>query len=174
MAATPSAPDVHADPEGARMRLSSQARRAGAAAVAATGVMLAAAVASGPAAAAPAVPGAEPSTIEAPAGEYCPFAIEVTFRDGTKLHKEGSALFSTGPLSVTVENVATGASATFNASGPTFADGTLTGTALIGQPASAHVGPAFLIINRGRVTFTASNTIATIQGSQIDICGRLG
>jgi hypothetical protein len=123
--------------------------------------------------AAPAVPGAEPVAVTFPAGEFCAFPIEVTLLDGTRLHNDGSRLFSTGPLSVTVTNLATGVAATFNASGPTFADGTLTGTALIGQPASRKVGPAFLIINRGRVTFTANSTIDTITGSQIDVCAAL-
>jgi hypothetical protein len=136
-------------------------------------VSVAAAAAPSAAPAAPAVPGAEPVVLTFPAGEFCAFPIEVTLLDGTRLHKDGSRLFSTGPLSVTVTNLDTGVAATFNASGPTFADGTLTGTALIGQPASRNVGPAFLIINRGRVTFTANSTINTITGSQIDICAAL-
>jgi hypothetical protein len=123
--------------------------------------------------AAPAVPGATPQVADFPAGEFCSFPLEVTFRDGTKLHKDSSRVFSTGPLSVTATNLASGASRTFNASGPTFRNGTLTGNALIGQPASRGVGPAFLIINRGRVTFNSDDTIRTITGSQIDVCAAL-
>ena len=123
--------------------------------------------------AAPAVPGAEPVVLTFPANELCAFPIEVALLDGTRLHNDGSRLFSTGPLSVTVTNLNTGVAQTFNASGPTFADGTLTGTSLIAQPASQNVGPAFLILNRGRVTFTANHTIKTITGSQIDICAAL-
>lgn len=125
------------------------------------------------ASAAPAVPGAVPQVADFPAGEFCSFPIEVAFRDGTKLHKDSSRVFSTGPLSVTATNLDSGASRTFNASGPTFRNGTLTGNALIGQPASRGVGPAFLIINRGRVTFNSDNTIRTITGSQIDVCAAL-
>lgn len=77
------------------------------------------------------------------------------------------------PLSVTATNLDSGASRTFNASGPTFRNGTLTGNALIGQPASRGVGPAFLIINRGRVTFNSDDTIRTITGSHIDVCAAL-
>ena len=123
--------------------------------------------------AAPAVPGATPQVVDFPAGEFCAFPIEVSFLDGTKLHKDSSRVYSTGPLSVTVKNLDSGAARTFNASGPTFRNGTLTGNALIGQPASRGVGPAFLIINRGRVTFNSDNTIRTITGSQIDVCAAL-
>ncbi len=105
-----------------------------------------------------------------PAGEFCAFPLQFSFRDGSKLHKDTSALFSTGPLSVTITNLDSGAAQTFNASGPTFRDGTLTVHAPIGQPLSRGVGPAFLIINSGRVTFTANNTIDTITGRHIDVC----
>ena len=142
-----------------------------AALVAAASVAAIAAPSAAPAA--PAVPGAEPVVLTFPVGEFCAYPIEVAFLDGTRLHDDGSRLFSTGPLSVTVTNLNTGVAETLNASGPTFADGTLTGTALIAQPASRNVGPAFLILNRGRVTFTANNTIKTITGSQIDICAAL-
>lgn len=123
--------------------------------------------------AAPAVPGAEPVVFSVPAGEYCAFPLQFSFLDGSKLHKDTNALFSTGPLSVTITNLDSGAAQTFNASGPTFRDGTLTGNALVGQPLSRGVGPAFLLINRGRVTFTNNNTIDTITGSQIDVCSVL-
>ena len=122
--------------------------------------------------AAPAVPSAEPVVLTFPAGELCAFPVELALLDGTRLNA-GPALFSNGPLSITVTNLATGAAQTFNASGPTFADGTLTGTALIAQAASRNVGPPFLILNRGRVTFTANNTIQSITGDQIDICAAL-
>ena len=125
------------------------------------------------AAAAPAVPGAESQVVDFPAGEYCTFPIELSFLDGTKLHSDSSSVYSTGPLSLTATNLDSGKARTFNASGPTFRDGTLTGTALIGQPASRDAGPPFLIINRGRVTFNSDNTIRTITGSQIDVCGAL-
>ncbi len=134
-------------------------------------LITAAAPASAPGA--PAVPGAEPIVFDAPAGEYCAFAVRFSVRDGTKLHDTAGVIFSTGPLSVTFTNLDSGAAQTFNASGPTFRDGTLTGNAVIGQPLSRAVGPAFLVINRGRATFTAQNTINTITGSQIDVCAAL-
>jgi len=108
-----------------------------------------------------------------PAGEYCAFPLQFSVLDGSKLHKDSSALFSTGPLSVTITNLDSGAAQTFNVSGPTFRDGTLTGKALVGQPLSRGVGPAFLLINSGRVTFTDNNTIDTITGSRIDVCSVL-
>jgi hypothetical protein len=46
--------------------------------------------------AAPAVPGAEPIVLTFPAGEFCAFPIEVALLDGTRLHNDGSRLFSTG------------------------------------------------------------------------------
>ncbi|MCA1709508.1 MAG: hypothetical protein LC808_42005, partial [Actinobacteria bacterium] len=79
-------------------------------------------------------------------------------------------IYSTGSLTATITNESSGETQTFNISGPTFNDGTLTGPALILQPASAGVGPAFLIVNKGRVTFTENNTIATIKGSTTDVC----
>ena len=127
-----------------------------------------------PAAGAPAVPGAETVVLfDAPAGEFCEFPVRLALRDGTKLHDTDSILFSTGALSVTITNLDSGEAQTFNASGPTFRNGVLAGTAIILQPASRNVGPPFMILSRGRATFTEQNTIDTITGSQVDICAAL-
>ena len=70
-----------------------------------------------------------------------------------------------------------GVTRTYNISGPGFdADGnatTVTGPQLIGQPASRNVGPPFLIVTYGRVTFTADFTIASLTGSVTDVCADL-
>ena len=108
-----------------------------------------------------------------PAGEFCAFPVEGILLDGTKVHEEHGIVFSTGPISATITNLDTGASATYNASGATFVDGTLAGASLIGQPKSRNVGDPLLIIIRGRVTFTENNTIDTSTGKRIDICAEL-
>jgi hypothetical protein len=125
---------------------------------------------------APAIPKADPIVlVEAPAGEFCKFPIEITALDGTRLHDGHGVVLATGPFTITVTNLATGDAETFNASGPTRLDRStgalvLTGPALIGQPASRNVGPPFLIINRGRTVFSADNTIASTTGNTIDVC----
>ena len=122
------------------------------------------------AAAAPAVPKGETFELSSPEGELCNFPVRIVVNDATKLHDGPGAIFSTGSLTATITNESSRETQTFNISGPTFKDGTLTGPALILQPASANVGPAFLILNKGRVTFTENNTIATITGSTTDVC----
>ena len=139
-----------------------------AAAVAAAAVLP---ILASPAVAAPAGPKGEVTVLPVfPAGELCDFPVEISVNDATKLHTGPGAIFSTGTLTATITNLESKNVRTFNISGPTFKNGTLTGPALVLQPASARLGPAFLIVNRGRVTFTENNTIATIQGSQIDVC----
>jgi hypothetical protein len=106
-------------------------------------------------------------------GELCGFPVHFLVNDRTKLHTGPGAVYSTGPLTATITNQDTGKTQTFNISGPTFKNGTLTGHALVLQPASRNIGPAFLILNKGRVTFTENNTIATITGSTTDVCAVL-
>jgi hypothetical protein len=130
--------------------------------------------------AAPKVPGAEPDVRDFPAGELCSFPVRLTILDGQRLHEDqgqGTVIF-TGPLTVTVTNLASGASQTFNVSGPTLVERqsgalVLTGPSIILQPASAGLGEPFLIYNLGRVVFTANNTIASITGETVDICAAL-
>ena len=129
--------------------------------------------------AAPKVPGAEPFELTFEGKDrVCSFDVLLTILDGTRLHEDQDIVISTGPLTVTVTNLDSGASQTFNASGPTFNNGqVLTGPAIILQPASLNVGEPFLIYHRGRVVFTANNdgilTIASITGETVDICAAL-
>jgi hypothetical protein len=130
--------------------------------------------------AAPKVPGAEPVELRFPAGELCSFPVLLTILDGQRLHQGQGTVILTGPLTVTVTNLdpASGASQTFNASGPTLVEPrsgalVLTGPSIILQPASAGLGEPFLIYNLGRVVFTANNTIASITGKTVDICAAL-
>jgi hypothetical protein len=128
--------------------------------------------------AAPKVPGAEPAVLDFPAGELCSFPVRFTILDGQRLHEDQGTVILTGPLTVTVTNLDSGASQTFNASGPTLVEprsGALvfTGPAIILQPLSANLGEPFLIYHRGRVVFTENNTIASITGETVDICAAL-
>ena len=140
----------------------------------------AAAIIPGVAGAAPAVPKAEPLTFEFRAGELCPFPVQIVVLDGTKIHNTGNGdTIVAGPISATVTNVTTGATRTYNASGPTFfrsgADvpTVSTGPQLILQPASRNVGPPFLIYTTGRVTWTPNFTIASRTGHVTDVCAEL-
>jgi hypothetical protein len=127
------------------------------------------------ASAAPAVPGGDISTYSFDAGEYCAFPVRITLVNNEKMHDGGQGdVVYTGAVTGTVTNLATGAMRTYNLSGPGFDGGnTVTGPQLIGQPASRHVGPAFLIVAYGRVTFTPELTIATQTGHVTDICAGL-
>ena len=129
----------------------------------------------GLAGAAPAVPGGEVTEFTLPAGEYCPFAVELTLVSNEKTHDSGHGdVVYTGALRGTAKNLASGVVRTYNLSGPGFDEGnTITGPQLIGQPASRNVGPPFLIVNYGRVTFTPDFTIASRTGSFTDICADL-
>ena len=75
-------------------------------------------------------------------------------------------------------NKQTGATKSYNISGPTFGSPgevptAVTGPNLILQPASREVGPAFLIYTTGRVTFTPEFTIASRTGRVTDVCAAL-
>lgn len=126
----------------------------------------------------PKVPGAEPIVLDFPAGEFCSFPIQLSILDGQRLHQGPGTVVLTGPFVVTVTNLASGASQTFNASGPTLVEPrngavVLVGPAIIAQPASRGVGEPFLIYHRGRAVFTENNTIASITGTTVDICAAL-
>jgi hypothetical protein len=148
----------------------------GAAAVLASAV----AIIPGVAGAAPAVPKADPVELQFPAGELCPFPVEIVVLDGTKIHDTGNGdIIVAGPISATVTNGTTGATRTYNASGPVFfrsgpdVPTVGTGPQLILQPASRNVGPPFLIYTTGRVTFTPNFTIASRTGHVTDVCAEL-
>jgi hypothetical protein len=126
----------------------------------------------------PRVPGVEPFVVDVPAGEFCSFPVQLTILDGQRLHQGPGTVVLTGPFAVTVTNMASGASQTFTASGPTMLEPrsgavVLVGPAIIGQPASRGVGDPFLIYHRGRAVFTENNTLASITGQTVDICAAL-
>jgi hypothetical protein len=134
----------------------------------------------GVAGAAPAVPTGEMATAEFPAGELCAFPVRITTVYGQTTHDTGPGdTLVTGPFTATVTNLTTGATRTFNISGPTFfrtgpdVPTLVTGPNLILQPASRNVGPAFLIYTTGRVTFTSNFTIASRMGNVTDVCAAL-
>jgi hypothetical protein len=109
------------------------------------------------------------------AGELCDFPVRIVVNDNTKIvENDASQVYSTGAIKITVTNTEPdGRTKGYNISGPTFDNGTLTGPALILQPASAGLGDPFLIINYGRVTFNEDRSIDTIIGKQTDICAQL-
>jgi hypothetical protein len=129
--------------------------------------------------AAPKVPGAEPVVLDPfPAGEVCSFDVRLTILNGQREHQGQGTVIFTGPFTVTVTNLDSGASQTFNASGPTLVDPrsgapVFTGPTIILQPADAGLGEPFLIYNLCRVVFTENNTIASITGETVDICAAL-
>jgi hypothetical protein len=121
--------------------------------------------------AAPVIPGAQPFDVFfVDDHRVCSFDVKLSIVDGTNLHKDTSPVFSTGPLVVTATNIDTGRAKTYNISGPTFRNGTLTGPALIIQPADAGLGDPFLIVNDGRVIFNTNFSIKTSTGHRTNIC----
>lgn len=140
-------------------------------------VTLAALLAGGAATAgaAPTVPGGNVSVQILDAGEFCPFSVELTLVDNETFRDPADGhVYYTGAERGTAKNLATGAVRTYNLSGPGFDGGnTIAGPQLIGQPASRNVGPPFLIVNYGRVTFTPDFTIATRTGRYTDVCADL-
>jgi hypothetical protein len=135
----------------------------------------------GVAGAAPAVPKGQTTTTDFPAGELCAFPVRITTVYGQTTHDTGQGdTLVTGPFTATVTNQTTGATRTFNISGPTFlrtgpdVPTLVTGPNLILQPASRNVGPAFLIYTTGRVTFAPDFTIASRTGNVTDVCAELG
>jgi hypothetical protein len=133
----------------------------------------------GVAGAAPAVPKGETFTFDP--GDVCAFPVQITVVYGQKTHDTGQGdTLVTGPFTATVTNLTTGATRTFNVSGPSlFRTGpdvptAVTGPNLISQPASRMVGPPFLIYTTGRVTFTSPDfTIASRTGNVTDVCAEL-
>ena len=137
-----------------------------------------------PALAAPVIPNGTPIELTFPAGEVCAFPVQITGVTGQKTpdNNQGGVL-ATGPFTATVTNGFTGASETFNISGPTLLDHqngmtVMTGPSIIFQPASAGLGAPFLIYERGRVVFNPPNqqgfsSINSITGTTVDICAAL-
>ena len=123
--------------------------------------------------AAPAVPGAEPVVVVPSEAGYCGFPVEIAVLDGTQVRVNNGRVLSTGPLVAIVTNLDTGVSRTYNISGPTFKDGTLIGSALIGQTVAFGAEEALLVINHGRATFDSSGILTSITGHQDDVCDDL-
>jgi hypothetical protein len=130
----------------------------------------------------PAVPHGEPIEILSPAGEYCPFPLRISGKSAAVV-RPGSPngdLIITGAVAVTVTNLATGESRSYNVSGPTFVDGqtgvqVYRGTALIGQPVSVNAEDTFLIITRGQWTFDPTTSAHSFRGRIAhDVCAELG
>jgi hypothetical protein len=138
----------------------------------------AAAVLASAAALIPGVASAAPTEFIFPAGELCAFEVGLTPFGDQKTHDIGKGvILFTGRLTATVTNKETGATQSFNISGPTLGRGevptAVTGPNLILQPASRNVGPAFLIYTTGRVNFTREFTIASRTGRVTDVCAAL-
>ncbi|MEV0792285.1 hypothetical protein [Kribbella sp. NPDC050459] len=130
----------------------------------------------------PAVPGGQPFEFSAPAGEFCDFALAGAGRNAALVRpaSPGGDLIATGPVALTVTNLETRVSRSYNISGPTFVDAAtgrliLTGNALVGQPASNNAGSTFLVVTAGRWVFTPQNTVFSSSGTIAnDICAELG
>jgi hypothetical protein len=142
-----------------------------------TAVVLVATAVGAPAVAngAPSVPGGSTFTLTFPAREICSFPISITVSSNVDVHDSGQGVIvATGPAVATVTNLESMASQTYNISGPELAGNVDVGPWLIFQPASRNVGPPFLILTHGRVTFTPINTIDTIRGNVTNVCAALG
>jgi hypothetical protein len=130
----------------------------------------------------PAVPKGQPFEFSAPAGEFCDFALAAAGTNAALVRpaSPGGDLIMTGPVALKVTNLETGASRSYNISGPTFVDAAtgrliLTGAALVGQPASNNAGSTFLVVTAGRWVFTPQNTTYSTNGTIThDICAELG
>jgi hypothetical protein len=104
-----------------------------------------------------------------PAGFFCPFPVHVEYVVAQIPRTETNI---TGPASVTVTNLSTNQSLTYNASGPATRTG-FQGLTFLGQPASMSPN-TFLIITSGHPTFNPDNTLASLNGTILhDICAEL-
>jgi hypothetical protein len=140
----------------------------------------AAAVAAGAAPASATSPHAAHYKIDYAAGDLCSFPVEFQVTDNTAkraITGQGVTIY-TGSFVITAVNTATGASRTYNVSGPVFAhpDGTLTltGTSMITQVAEDNLGSTFAIVTNGRVTFQPHHPIQSFSGHIAhDVCAEL-
>jgi hypothetical protein len=104
-----------------------------------------------------------------PADFFCPFPVHVEYRVAFKARTDTN---TTGPASVTVTNLNTNQSLTYNASGPVTRAG-FQGLNFLGQPASMSA-TTFLIITSGHPTFNPDGTLASLNGTVLhDICAEL-
>lgn len=124
------------------------------------------------ASAAPAVPKVvEEVDVTFPAGYACPFEMRIVGTSGQQERGPGNV---TGPFALTVTNVETGTSATYNASGP-LAQGKSVGTWLLFQPVDNESGaPPFVYVTAGNPSFNADGTLASLRGTVLhDVCAEL-
>jgi hypothetical protein len=109
------------------------------------------------------------------AGTACDFAVSIvqTGEQQERVELPGVLIF-TGRSTVTVTNLETGASRTYNVSGPVQFDPdtqrvTLLGPSLVIEPER----DGFLIQTRGQVTFVLNEPIEEQLGTQRDVCADL-
>jgi hypothetical protein len=104
-----------------------------------------------------------------PAGFFCPFPVHVEYLVAAKARTDTNI---TGPASVTVTNLRTNQSLTYNASGPVTRTG-FEGLNFLGQPVTSSAN-TFLIITSGHPTFNPDDTLASLNGTVLhDICAEL-
>jgi hypothetical protein len=133
-----------------------------------------------PASSAPTVPNGETTTITFAAGEVCPFGVEITATSGQmeRVTLPNGIVIITGPIVATVTNQDTGASKTYNISGPTQFD-PATGRVVVTGPnliiAPADSGGPFLIVTSGRVSFIIGEPIDVPLRGHVshDVCAEL-
>jgi hypothetical protein len=109
------------------------------------------------------------------AGTACDFAVSIvqTGEQQERVELPGVLIF-TGRSTATVTNLETGASRTYNVSGPVQFDPdtnqvTLLGPSLVVEPERN----GFLILTRGQVTFVLNEPIEEQLGTQRDVCADL-
>lgn len=111
-------------------------------------------------------------------GAVCPFPVLLSGVDAQRTHDNGGVVLLTGPAVVTVTNLKSGKSMTFNVSGPRLVHPqtgniTFVGQTLILQPTGFVPDDPFLKFIAGRVEQTAGNRIDNISGRTIDVCQAL-
>lgn len=126
----------------------------------------------------------DPATLDAPAGQFCPFAVMIEFlNQKTYALVFDDRIIVSGRVTVRVTNVETGESVERNISGPgvftVLPDGSFLveggGPWFIYLPDTAPDGPG-LWFTTGRLTglFTGGNlTDWTVQGTVTDVCALL-
>jgi hypothetical protein len=108
-----------------------------------------------------------------------PVLIQASGDQGQRTQLPGGVLIFSGQQTVTVTNVNTGESATYNTSGPTQFDPvtqevTLLGSSLVlGPKGSTATGDGFLIQTKGQVSFVLNEPIESQVGTFTDVCADL-
>jgi hypothetical protein len=108
-----------------------------------------------------------------------PVLIEASGDQSLRTQLPGGIVIFSGKQTVTVTNVDTGESATYNTSGPTQFDPatgevTLLGSSLVlGPRGSTETGDGFLIQTKGQVSFVLGEPIESQVGTFTDVCADL-